>query len=99
MRKKGVSKKELEDSKQSILSSLILQQESSSSINEFYGYQMAFKQKIKTIDEIKKIFQNITVSDIKKECKKLFSFEKLNMCIIGNYKEKDVLKYLFKTFL
>ena len=89
----------MSDAKQSILSELILQQESSSVINEFFGYQMAFLQKIKSIEEIKSIFKAITLAEINKECKTLFSFEKLNMCIIGNYNEKDVYKYLFKTYL
>ena len=99
IRKKGVTKKELTDAKQSILSELILQQESSNVINEFYGYQIAFLQKIKSIEEIKLIFKQVTLGEINKECKTLFSFDKLNMCIIGNYKEKDVYKYLFKTYL
>ncbi len=99
IRKNGVTKKELKNAKQSIVSKLILQQENSSAINDFYSYQMTFSQPIKTIKEIRKIFTSITLREINKECTELFSFEKLNMCIIGNHKEKDIYKYLFKTYL
>ena len=99
IRKKGVLKKELEDSKQSIISKLILNQETTSSINDFYGYQLAFKEKFHSFKEIEKIFNSITLEEINNECKKLFSFNNLNLCVIGDYKEKDVYEYIFKKFL
>lgn len=98
IRKKGVTQNELNHSKKSVISKLILKQESTSDINEFFGYQLAFNQKIKNLKEIESMFNSITLKEINKECTKLFNFLNLNICIIGDYSEKEVHKYIFNEF-
>ena len=95
LKNKGISSKELKKSKQNILCSLILKQENNSSINEFYGYQMAYlKKKILSLKDIEKIIKSITLKEVNNECKKLFNLNNANIQIIGNYSEKKVKKYI-----
>jgi len=97
--KEGIKKEELERVKESITGKLIIQQEDTSSIAEFYGYQLAYKKsKIITLKDTERLFNTISLGEVNNMCVQLFDFSKMNISIIGNYEKKNIVNYLYERF-
>jgi predicted Zn-dependent peptidase len=82
-----VSKEELKKVKDFISGNIMLGLESSDAIASFYGGQEIFKKPIKTPEQIIKEINAVTAKDIKTLAKKIFKDEKLNMAMIGPFKD------------
>jgi len=95
---KGVKEDELKRVKETIIRKLIVQQEDSSTIAEFYGYQLVYDKSIINIEESEKMLNNINLKDVNNMCYELFDFSKMNISIIGNYEKKTVIDYVYDKF-
>jgi predicted Zn-dependent peptidase len=88
-----ISEEELKKVKDCISGSFVLGLETSDSRAEYCASNLIMKGKIESPDaEISKI-NKVTVSDIKALAKMIFVDEKLNLAIIGPYKEEDRVRF------
>lgn len=91
-----VSSEELQRAKDSMEGHTALEMESKRNIASGYGTQLLIEGKIDTIkDELNKI-SKITAEDILRVSKRIFVDDKLNLAIIGPYKDVDRFEKLLK---
>jgi len=91
---KGVEKDELKKAKDYTKGKMALILETSDVQASFYGLQELLKKEILTPEEIYKKIDKITENDILKVAKDIFRPEKLNLALIGPFKEKDKFEKL-----
>ncbi|MDI6602868.1 MAG: pitrilysin family protein [Patescibacteria group bacterium] len=91
---KRISKDELKKAKDYTKGKMALILETSDVQASFYGLQELLKKEILTPEEIYKKFDKITENDILKVAKDIFRPEKLNLALIGPFKEKDKFEKL-----
>ena len=94
--KEKVSSKELKKAKDFLKGKMVLGLESSDAQASFYGSQELLKDKIITVEEIIKKIDKVTTNDIMKAAKDIFKPEKLNLAMIGPFKDKEEFKKLLK---
>ncbi len=91
-----VNKNELNKAKERIEGSLILSIETSDELASFYGFQEILKSEIlEPYDIIKKV-QQVTVSDVYDVANDIFRPEKLNLAMIGPFKNNKQFVNLLK---
>ena len=73
IKKKGFTKKELDITKNYIISNLVMNMEDTEFKTEFYAEQLFNYSKIKTINQYKNEINSIELKDINKEAKLLFN--------------------------
>jgi predicted Zn-dependent peptidase len=93
---KGVTAKELEDSKAFLRGKTILSLENSSSLAEYYAKQELLVGKILTPEQRTKQFDKITVADIKSVANEIFQDNLINLALIGPFKSKEKFEKIFK---
>lgn len=90
-----VSAEELNKTKEYLIGNMKLSLESSDDIALFYGGQELLKKKIISPDDKAEQIRKVTARDIQKLANKIFTDEKLNLALIGPFKEeKNFLKIL-----
>ncbi|NQV88495.1 MAG: insulinase family protein [Parcubacteria group bacterium] len=82
-----VSEEELKKAKEYSIGNMFLTLEPSDDIAQFYGAQEILRQKIKTPEEMAKELRKVTARDIQKVAKDIFQNKKLNLALIGRFKE------------
>ncbi|MEK7149891.1 MAG: pitrilysin family protein, partial [Patescibacteria group bacterium] len=85
---KEVSKKELERAKEHLIGGIVIGLETSNSLASYYGMQEILEREIITPEELIKKIQSVTAEEIQKIAKDIFKNEKLNLAIIGPFKDK-----------
>ena len=85
---KEVSKKELERAKEHLIGGIVIGLETSNSLASYYGMQEILEREIITPEELIKKIQSVTAEKIQKIAKDIFKNEKLNLAIIGPFKDK-----------
>jgi len=85
-----VSDVELRKAKECIKGKVILKMESSDAQASFYGMQELLKNDIISMEDIFKKIDNVTPEDIMSIAKDIFKNEKLNMALIGPFKNKEI---------
>ncbi|TET84186.1 MAG: insulinase family protein, partial [Candidatus Nealsonbacteria bacterium] len=93
---KRVPKNELKKAKDYIKGKTTLLLESSDAQASFYAGQELLEKKILTLKEIFKKIDKISQSDILKVAKDIFQPQKLNLAIIGPFKDKERFQKLLK---
>ncbi len=93
---KGVAKDELKKAKDNVKGKMTLILETSDAQASFYGLQELLKKEILTPEEIYKKIDKITENDILKVAKDIFRPEKLNLALIGPFKDKNKFQKLLK---
>jgi predicted Zn-dependent peptidase len=93
---KPISKEELQKAKDYWKGSLAISLESSDSQAFFYSEQELLKKEILGTEEIFKKIDQVTINDIKKVAEDIFRPSKLNLALIGPFKEKDGFNKLLK---
>jgi predicted Zn-dependent peptidase len=93
---KKIDKSELQKAKENIKGNLILSMESSDAQASFYTDQELLIGKILSPEQIFKKINAITVDDIQKLAKDIFRPEKLNLALIGPFKNKEKFNKLLK---
>lgn len=96
IRDEKIPESELRKAKDYVIGCMYLGLESSDSLANFYGSQEIFKEKIKTPKDIEKEIEKITASDIGKVAKEIITNKKLNMAIVGKYKDEERFKKILK---
>lgn len=92
--RKEVSNSELKKTKDNLKGKLALLLESSDIRASFYGVQELLEKKILTPKEIFKKIDKISVNDILKVAKDIFRPEKLNLALIGPFRDKKPFEKL-----
>ena len=90
-KKYKVTESELEKAKGYLKGNLALALEDTKDVSGFFGEQELFKSEILSPEEIYKKFDKVTLEEIYFEAKKLFVPERLNLAIIGPYKDDKLL--------
>lgn len=93
---KKVSEKELKKIKDHLKGKIVLGMESSDAKASFYGMQEILKNEILSEEEIMKKIDKVKSSDIMRVARDIFKDEKLNLAVIGPFKDKDQFKKILK---
>ncbi|MDP2638781.1 MAG: pitrilysin family protein [Candidatus Azambacteria bacterium] len=91
-----VSEEELSKAKEHIEGSLILNVETSDELANFYGFQEILKEKILQPEELIKKVRAVTADDILAVAKDIFQPAKLNLAMIGPFKNPEQFAKLLK---
>ncbi len=94
--KEKVSAQELKKVKSYIKGKAALLLESSDALASFFANQEILEGKIMGLKEIFKMIDRITASDILKVSKDIFQSQKLNLALIGPFKDKEKFKKILK---
>lgn len=91
-----IKKEELTKAKEYIKGHVALSLESTNAVSSFFGEQELFLPEVLTPEEMFKKIDAVTIADVMSEAKKLFVPSKLNLAIIGPYKDKEKFEKLLK---
>ena len=95
LKNKIVNEEELEKVKECLIGNMKLSLESSDDIANFHGGQELLKKEIKNIEDKAKEIRKVTASQIQDMAKDIFRDEKLNLALIGPFKDDvEFLKIL-----
>jgi predicted Zn-dependent peptidase len=96
LKTKLVSKEELQRAKDSIKGRLLLGLETSDTWTEYFAMQELLEGKILTPEEECKMIDKVTQNDILKVAKEIFVPERLNLAMIGPFKNKSQFEKILK---
>ncbi len=91
-----VSATELKKAKENFKGKLAMSLETSNAQALFYGGQELLERQVLTPKEIFSKIDNISVNDILKVAKDIFKPEKLNLALMGPFKDKKKFEKLLK---
>ncbi|MFA6301090.1 MAG: pitrilysin family protein [Candidatus Paceibacterota bacterium] len=96
LKNEKVSEEELNKVKEYLTGNMKLSLESSDDIANFYGGQELLKRELKNAEEKAKEIRKVTVSEIQKLAKDIFKNNKLNLALIGPFKDKNKFSKILK---
>lgn len=96
MAKDQISKQELAKAKEYLKGHLALALEDTKDVTAFFADQALFAKEILTPEEVYRKVDKVTLEDVIAEAKKLFVPERLNLAIIGPFKDKEKFVQLLK---
>ncbi len=91
-----VSDKEIKKVKDYLIGNMYLELESSDELANFYGIQEVLKKSEITPQEIAKRIKGVTPAQIKRVADKIFVNDRLNMAIIGPFKNREIFSSILK---
>lgn len=94
LKEKRVGERELKKAKEFIKGILLLRMENTNFVSSWYGLQELLSFKIQTPEEKIAEIKKITATDIKKAAEEIFRTQKLNLAMVGPFKEKDKERFL-----
>jgi len=97
IRDEKIPESELRKAKDYMIGNMYLGLESSSAQANFFGFQEIMKEKIKTPKELEKEIEKITAEDLFKVAKEIITNKRLNMAIVGKYKDAERFKNILKV--
>lgn len=97
IRDEKVSNEELRKAKDYLIGNIYLSLESSDSLANFYGGQEIFRQEIKTPKDLEKEIEKVTAGDIQKVAKEIIQNKKLNLAVVGKYKDEEKFKKILSV--
>jgi len=92
----GINGEELKRAKEFLKGHWILSNENSQAVATSYFYQSLLKEKILDLKDKIKLIEKVTAEDIQRVAKDIFKPEKLNLAVIGPYKDEEKFKKLLK---
>ncbi len=87
----GISETELRKAKEMAKGRLLLSMENSRNVAGWYGAQEMLMGRIMSVDDVTKIIENITAEDIRRVAGDLFITDKLNLAVVGPFKNESAL--------
>jgi len=93
-----ISEKELQKAKNYLKGKTVLSLEGSDDKANFYGMQEILKGEIKELKDLFKEIDKITPEDIQRVAKEVFTYNHLNLAIIGPFENKDKFKKLLLNY-
>jgi len=94
--KEKVSKEELEKVKECLIGNMKLSLESSDDIANFYGGQELLRKKIDSAEKKAEEIRKITAWQVQNLAKEIFKNKKLNLALIGPFKDKGKFSKILK---
>ena len=94
--KEKVSTEELNKVKECLIGNMKLSLESTDDIATFYGGQELLKKEIKSAEEKAKEIRKVTDKQVQDLAKEIFKNNKLNLALIGPFKEKEEFLKILK---
>ena len=94
--KEKVSKEELEKVKECLIGNMKLSLESSDDIANFYGGQELLRKKIDSAEKKAEEIRKITAGQVQNLAKEIFKNKKLNLALIGPFKDKGKFSKILK---
>ncbi len=93
-----IPEKELKKSIDSFVGKMVLDAQTSDSLAMFYGESEVLTRNPESLSRLIKKYQSVSREEIRAVAKDIFRNEKLNMALLGPYKERDAarLKKIFK---
>ena len=88
VKNEGISAEELQQAKENIHGRLILRLENPSSYLAFLSDQELFGQKPKTLEELLREVDKVTLKQVNQIAKNLFDMSQSNLALIGPFKDK-----------
>ena len=95
---KRISRKELDKAKENAKGKAILSLETSDALASFYGKQELLENRILSLKEIFREIDKVTVNDIYNVASDIFQPNKLNLALIGPFKNKSKFQKLLLNF-
>lgn len=92
-----ITEKELKKAKEYVKGHLALALEDTKDINGFFADQELFVNKVKTPEEVFEEIDKVQISDLMDEAKRLFIPERLNLAIIGPFKDSSKFKKIINS--
>lgn len=86
--REGVTDKELKKAKDYLAGRVALDLEDSSSVASWYGKQEILTEKLLTPEEKLRQYRRVTKGDLKRTARRLFRTNRLNLTLIGPFKDK-----------
>jgi predicted Zn-dependent peptidase len=96
LKKNLVEEEELNKVKECLIGNMKLFLESSDDIANFYGGQELLRREIKSAEDKAKEIRKVTVSQIQALAKNIFQNKKLNLALIGPFKDKARFSKMLK---
>ena len=87
--RKNITRAELKQAKNYLFGKMLLSLESSDDLASYYISQELLENNIMTPEEQFKLFDKVSLPDIKRVAREIFVNEKLNLALIGPFKGKD----------
>lgn len=91
-----VPQKELERAKEHLVGNLMLGLETSDALAGFYGGQEVIKREIRTPEEYAQKIRAVTAEEIQSVAKDIFQNNKLNLAVIGPFKDREKFEKILK---
>ncbi|MCM2338850.1 MAG: insulinase family protein [Burkholderiales bacterium] len=91
-----ISEEELNKVKEFLIGNMKLSLESTDDIANFYGGQELLKKEIKSSEEKANEIRKVSAKDIQNIAKEIFTDEKLNLALIGPFKDKTKFSKILK---
>lgn len=92
--RESVPSEELKKAKEYICGRLYLGLETSDSLAEFFGIQEVVKHMIESPEEAERDIRAVTAEDVQNVARDIFKKEKLNLAIVGDFKNEPRLRKL-----
>ncbi|MBU0998890.1 insulinase family protein, partial [Patescibacteria group bacterium] len=96
LKKEKIDAEELKKVKEYLIGNMKLSLESSDDIANFYGGQELLKRELKSVEEKAEEIRKVTVNKIQSLAKDIFKNNKLNLALIGPFKEKTKFLKILK---
>jgi predicted Zn-dependent peptidase len=96
LKKEKPNEEELEKVKEYLIGNMKLSLESSDDIANFYGGQELLKRELKNAEEKAKEIRKVTAEQIQALAKEIFQDKKLNLALIGPFKDKEKFTKILK---
>jgi len=96
LKKEKVGKEELEKVKECLIGNMKLTLESSDDIANFYGGQELLKRELKNAEDKAREVRKVTAKQIQDLARDIFKNEKLNLALIGPFKDKNKFLKILK---
>jgi predicted Zn-dependent peptidase len=97
IRDEKIPEAELRKAKDYLIGNTYLSLESSDAQANFFGFQEIMKEKIKTPKEMEQEIEKITSTDLSKVAKEVIQNKRLNLAIVGKYKDEARFKKILKV--
>ncbi|EKD90163.1 MAG: processing protease [uncultured bacterium] len=93
-----VTDEELKKAKEMIRGRIALQSESTNFLAEYFGTNFALDRKVRTFEELIQKIDKVTKEDVQVLAKELFKKDKMNLQIIGPFKDADKFENILNGF-
>ena len=92
----SVDERELKKVKDALIGNMMLELEASDDVAEYYGFQEVLREELTKPAEAAKKIRAVTAKDILRVARKMFVNERLNLAVIGPFRETKAFEKILK---